>query len=89
MIGRPDPALELALAERRLREIRQREALAPRYDWFGDECPCGLPLGECREHPRARPAQRPPGFPRSFSDRTDYDVFLLEGGRGELLVWSA
>jgi len=31
-----------------------------RYDWYGESCPCGLPAGECREHPRARASQRPP-----------------------------
>src|SRR5690242_312277 len=35
---------------------RPREA----FDWYGDSCPCGLPPGECREHPRARDSQRPP-----------------------------
>lgn len=31
-----------------------------RWAWYAESCPCGLPPGECREHPRARPNQRPP-----------------------------
>jgi hypothetical protein len=30
------------------------------WDWYGESCPCGLPPGECRRHPRARASQRPP-----------------------------
>jgi hypothetical protein len=30
------------------------------WDWYGGGCPCGRPIGECREHPRARINQRPP-----------------------------
>ena len=30
------------------------------YDWYAPSCPCGLPPGDCREHPRARDSQRPP-----------------------------
>ena len=24
------------------------------WDWYAETCPCGLPPGECRVHPRAR-----------------------------------
>ncbi len=30
------------------------------WDWYADSCSCGLPPGECREHPRGRASQRPP-----------------------------
>jgi hypothetical protein len=30
------------------------------WDWYAESCSCGLPPGECREHPRGRPSQRPP-----------------------------
>ena len=30
------------------------------WDWYAQSCPCGLPPGECRAHPRGRPSQRPP-----------------------------
>lgn len=45
---------------------------------------CGRPLGlgQCREHYRCRPAQRPPGAHRSQSDRADWDTWLVEAGRG-------
>jgi hypothetical protein len=44
-----------------------------RWDWFADACPCGLAAGECRDHPRARPAQRPP--------EGDWRTWMLLGGR--------
>jgi hypothetical protein len=31
------------------------------WDWYAEGCLCGLPAGECREHPRARADQRPTG----------------------------
>src|SRR4029078_990350 len=30
------------------------------WDWYAESCSCGLPPGECRVQPRARPSQRPP-----------------------------
>ena len=30
------------------------------WEWYAPDCPCGLPPGHCREHPRARDTQRPP-----------------------------
>jgi len=53
----------------------QAEAVDPaRYDWYGESCPCGLPPGECREHPRARASQRPP--------EGDWRVWAYVAGRG-------
>lgn len=69
-----------AILEKRKREERAR--LGPKYDWYGDECPCGLPLGECREHPRARPNQRPPGSYRAAIVRADWRVWLICAARG-------
>jgi hypothetical protein len=45
-----------------------------RFDWFADSCPCQLPPGECREHPRARASQRPPEVP--------WNKHLFLAGRG-------
>ncbi len=44
------------------------------YAWYSDSCPHGLPPGECRVHPRARPSQRPP--------QGDWRTFLALAGRG-------
>ena len=44
------------------------------WDWYAQSCPCGLPAGECRVHPRARPAQRPPA--------NDWRVWGYIAGRG-------
>ena len=30
------------------------------WNWYAPSCPCDLPAGECRTHPRARGTQRPP-----------------------------
>jgi phage terminase large subunit-like protein len=45
-----------------------------RFQWYDPSCPCGLPAGECREHPRARENQRPPSG--------DWATWLLLMGRG-------
>jgi hypothetical protein len=56
--------------EMELRLARVKAGLGPRadditdrspWDWYAQSCPCpGAPgPGECREHPRARPSQRP------------------------------
>jgi phage terminase large subunit-like protein len=45
-----------------------------KYDWYGSTCKCGLPPGECKEHPRARPSQRPP--------EGDWSRWFLMAGRG-------
>jgi hypothetical protein len=44
------------------------------FDWYDESCPCGLPPGECREHPRARQAQRPPPG--------DWRTWFVLAGRG-------
>ncbi len=44
------------------------------WDWYAQTCPCGLPPGECQEHPRARPTQRPP--------EGDWRVWAYVAGRG-------
>jgi len=46
----------------------------PHFDWYAESCPCGKPPGECREHPRARPNQRPPAG--------DWRVWGYVAGRG-------
>jgi phage terminase large subunit-like protein len=45
-----------------------------RFDWYGTGCPCGLEPGQCKEHPRARPAQRPP--------EGEWRTWLALAGRG-------
>jgi hypothetical protein len=45
-----------------------------RYAWYESTCPCGLPPGDCTEHPRARPAQRPP--------KGEWSQWFLMAGRG-------
>ena len=63
---------------RRLKErhgtTRDPATESARWDWYAAGCPCGVPAGACREHPRARPAQRPPGG--------DWRVWLILAGRG-------
>ena len=49
-------------------------AEASRFAWYAEGCPCGLEPGQCREHPRARPSQRPPAG--------DWRTWLLLMGRG-------
>ena len=44
------------------------------WDWYAESCACGLPAGECRAHPRARPTQRPPAG--------DWRVWAYVAGRG-------
>ncbi len=44
------------------------------WDWYERSCPCSLPAGECREHPRARETQRIPGG--------DWRVWSYIAGRG-------
>ena len=51
-------------------EVTDRSA----WDWFAESCSCGLPPGECRAHPRARPTQRPPAG--------DWRVWAYVAGRG-------
>lgn len=72
----------LAAIELEERRRRVRAEQGPRFDWYGDECACGKALGECREHPRARPSQRPPGSRRASESRSDWRIWMLRGGRG-------
>jgi phage terminase large subunit-like protein len=65
---------KLSELERRRGTVRDRPAEAVRFDWYAEGCPCGVPAGECREHPRARPAQRPPAG--------DWRTWLVLAGRG-------
>ena len=44
------------------------------WDWFGGPCQCGLEPGECKTHPRARDAQRPP--------QGDWGTWMVLAGRG-------
>jgi hypothetical protein len=44
------------------------------WDWYAESCPCGLPPGACRAHPRARQSQRPPAG--------DWRVWGYVAGRG-------
>ena len=62
---------------RRLREARGTVSERPdrqQWDWYAAGCPCGLPAGACREHPRARASQRPPSG--------DWRCWLYLAGRG-------
>lgn len=80
--------------ERRKRELVRRTR--HRFDVYGDECGCAgkdgepLPLGHCKAHYRARPAQRPPGSYRSALGRPvdDWDIWLIEAGRGFGKTWT-
>jgi hypothetical protein len=59
--------------ERRARPHAAPPADRSPWDWFAEACPCAVAAGECREHPRARAAQRPP--------EGDWRTWLLLGGR--------
>ena len=59
------PPIETRIAT--LRRERRRRYAAPAelidrsaWDWYAESCPCGLPPGECRVHPRARPTPAAP-----------------------------
>lgn len=64
----------LARLERLRGPVADRSGGPARFDWYGETCPCGVPPGDCREHPRARPSQRPPGG--------DWRTWLVLAGRG-------
>ncbi len=59
------PSIEVRLARvHELADVPQAEAEVAdpsAWDWYAQSCSCGVPPGECREHPRARISQRPPG----------------------------
>lgn len=79
----PDDALALAHAELARRQRQQQMDLRAVYDWYAPSCPCNLPPGKCRIHPRARPEQRPPGTPHSpWPPDYPWSVFLMQAGRG-------
>lgn len=59
-----------ALIDTNLPGKRSRAA----WNWYAESCPCGLPPGQCREHPRARASQRPP--------EGDWRVWAYVAGRG-------
>ena len=71
---RSSKARRIARAEARLASMAPTIADRSPWDWYADGCPCGLPAGECREHPRARASQRPPDG--------DWRTWLLLMGRG-------
>ena len=71
-----------AAAELELRAREERRRLDSRFDWYGEPCSCGLALGACRHHHRARENQRPPGYPGAASDDASWYVCLIEAGRG-------
>jgi Terminase large subunit, T4likevirus-type, N-terminal len=56
-------ANRLMRAEAQLGPTRKPVADRSAWQWYGGPCPCGLPLGDCAIHPRAREAQRPPDGP--------------------------
>jgi hypothetical protein len=63
------PELDAVRAKQSVGEPDQAQ-----YDWFAESCPCGLPCGECKLHPRAREAQRPP--------EGSWAAWLVLAGRG-------
>ena len=65
---------ELGLLEALRGTAVDRSAESSRFDWYAEGCPCGLAAGECRQHPRARPSQRPPAG--------DWRTWLVLAGRG-------
>ena len=66
-------ARRIARAERALGPTSPTIADRSPWDWYAESCPCGLAAGDCRRHPRARAAQRPP--------EGDWRTWLLLGGR--------
>ncbi len=67
-------ATRIARAKARLGAARLEARDESIWDWYADGCPCGLPAGECRAHPRARSSQRPPPG--------DWRVWAYIAGRG-------
>jgi hypothetical protein len=45
-----------------------------KYSWYERTCPCGVPAGECKDHPRARASQVPP--------EGEWTRWFLMAGRG-------
>jgi len=73
---------QMAELERQLEQVKAKRAAEvaslttdrSKYAWLSPDCPCGKPLGECREHPRARLSQRPP--------EGDWRTWAYIAGRG-------
>ena len=76
-------AARIARAEGRLGSARLEEVDCNVWDWYAQSCPCGLPPGECRVHPRA--ALRS-GHPRATggSGRTSPAAARARPGPGPL-----
>jgi hypothetical protein len=55
-------------------EARSEAIDTAKYSWYERSCPCGLPAGECKEHPRARASQMPP--------EGEWTRWFLMAGRG-------
>jgi phage terminase large subunit-like protein len=68
--------LKVRLDRAKARLGTARAAVADRspWDWYSPSCPCQLPAGDCRVHPRARESQRPPAG--------DWRVWAYVAGRG-------
>jgi phage terminase large subunit-like protein len=62
----------------------EKSELEAVYDWYGLSCPCGLPPGDCRIHPRARIKQRPPDRADGYFQPPDSDwyIWIILAGRG-------
>jgi len=46
--------------EARRRPVAAGVTARSAWDWYAESCSCGLPSGDRRAHPRARPSQRLP-----------------------------
>jgi hypothetical protein len=77
------PAVQTRLHPSGVGETARRMCWLPRssvlrnlhcWDWCAENCPCGVPIGSCRVHPRARPAQRLPAG--------NWRTWLAPAGRG-------
>ena len=67
-------ATRLARAKARLGAVPAEVTDRSPWDWYAESCSCGVPPGDCRAHPRARPTQRPP--------EGDWRVWAYVAGRG-------
>jgi phage terminase large subunit-like protein len=68
-------SVRIARLESHHRDRREPIGDVDRFWWYAPDCPCSLPAGECKRHPRARENQRPP------VDRS-WRTLLALGGRG-------
>lgn len=67
-------AAQARRVETRFGRLRFVPADRSPWEWYAESCSCGLPPGECREHPRARLSQRAP--------IGDWRVWAYVAGRG-------